>query len=163
MWKKKRIETKLNEKRFLERLKTLCREKTRFDKGYNDKDVFVVKRNKNQFWLCKHYAHVGRTDGYAYDCIYFQCIVKENGYVDIEYRFGKRLLFVIPDIIICLMALPLFTCALYDTIFNAYYQWGGLFVTMILSFLGLFNLFSHSKKERNVLEEHLFKICFPNN
>lgn len=48
MWKTKRIETKLNEKQFFDRLKTFCRDKTRFDKGYNDKDVFVVKRNRSK-------------------------------------------------------------------------------------------------------------------
>ncbi len=68
----KRIETKLTEKQFLCRLEKLCKEKTRFDKGYTDKDIFVIKRNKNKFWLCKHYAHVGRVDGYGNDCIYFQ-------------------------------------------------------------------------------------------
>ena len=99
VWKTRLIETHLTEKQFLNRLKTLCREKTRFSKGYHDEDVFVIKRNKNKFWLCKHYAHVGRTDGYANDCICFKYIVKENGYIDIEYRFGKLLLFVIPFII----------------------------------------------------------------
>ena len=103
MWKTKRIETKLNEKQFLDRLKTFCRDKTRFDKGYNDKDVFVVKRKQNKFWLCKHYANIGRTDGYGNDCIYFRYITNKNGYIDVEYKFGKRLLFVIP-FIVCFVA-----------------------------------------------------------
>ena len=42
------IETKLNENQFLIRLDTFCRKKERFDRGYNDKDLYVIKRNKNR-------------------------------------------------------------------------------------------------------------------
>ncbi len=159
MWKMKRIETKLNEKQFLDRLKTLCREKTRFDKGYNDKDVFVVKCNKNKFWLCKHYAHVGRTDGYANDCIYFQYFVKENGYIEIEYMFGKLLLFVIPFIICFTAGIALWISLVYEAIAFTNVQWGGLFVVALFWIFGLVGMLFRSKKERDLLEEHLLRIC----
>jgi hypothetical protein len=159
MWKTKRIETKLNEKQFLGRLKTFCRDKTRFDKGYNDKDVFVVKRNRSKFWLCKHYAHVGKTDGYANDCIYFQYIVNKNGYIDIEYRFGKLLLFVIPFIICFTAGIALWTTLVYDAIAFDNVQWGGLCVTALFWIFGLVGMLFRSRKERVLLEKHLLRIC----
>ena len=159
MWKTKRIETKLNEKQFLDRLKTFCRDKTRFDKGYNDKDVFVVKRNRSKFWLCKHYAHVGKTDGYANDCIYFQYIVNKNGYIDIEYRFGKRLLFLIPFIICFTAGIVLWTTLVYDAIAFDNVQWGGLCVTALFWIFGLVGMLFRSRKERVLLEKHLLRIC----
>ena len=48
MYKSKHIATKLNEKQFLSRLKTFCREKTLFDKGYNNEDIFEMYRVLNQ-------------------------------------------------------------------------------------------------------------------
>ena len=99
MYKSKHITTKLNEKQFLSRLKTFCREKTLFDKGYNNEDVFVTKRKNNRLWICKHSAVVGRSGGYANDCIYVRYSTNKSGYIDVEYRFGKLLLFVIPFII----------------------------------------------------------------
>ena len=159
MWKTKRIETKLNEKQFLDRLKTFCRDKTRFDKGYNDKDVFVVKRNRSKFWLCKHYAHVGKIDGYANDCIYFQYIVNKNGYIDIEYRFGKLLLSVIPFIICFTAGIALWTTLVYDAIAFDNAQWGGLCVTALFWIFGLVGMMFRSKKERALVEEHLLRIC----
>lgn len=64
-YKSKHIATKLNEKQFLSRLKTFCREKTLFDKGYNNEDIFVTKRKNNRLWICRHSAVVGRSGGYA--------------------------------------------------------------------------------------------------
>ena len=159
------IITNLSEQLFLNRLDSMCTKHNKFDKGYTNQNVFVVKKNQKTFRIGRHLADIpfSRYDGYFSDFIYGKYIVNSSGKVEINYRFGRPIVFIIPDIIICLVALPIFVCVLYDTIFNAYYQWGGLFVSMIFSFIGLFNLFSYSKKNRNVLEEHLCKICFPNN
>ena len=159
MWKTKRIETKLNEKQFLNRLKTFCREKTRFDKGYNDKDVFVVKRKENKVWLCKHYANIGRTDGYGNDCIHFRYITNKNGYIDVEYKFGKLLLYVIPFIVCFVAGIALWISLIYDAIVFADVQWGGLCVTALFWIFGLVGMLFRSKKERDLLEEHLLRIC----
>ncbi len=159
------IITNLSEQRFLNRLDSMCTKHNKFDKGYTMLNVFVVKRNQKTFRIGRHLADIpfSRYDGYCKDFIYGKYIVNSSGKVELNYRFGRPISFIILHVIICLMALPIFICVLYDTIFNACYQWGGLFVTMLFSFIGLFNLFSYSKKDRNVLEEHLCKICFPNN
>ena len=163
MWKTKRIETKLNEKQFLDRLKTFCRDKTRFDKGYNDKDVFVVKRNRSKFWLCKHYAHVGKIDGYANDCIYVRYSTNKSGYIDVEYRFGKLLLSVIPFIICFTVGIALWVPLVYDIISGAVAftnaQWEGYVVTALFWIFGLVGMMFRSKKERALVEEHLLRIC----
>lgn len=72
--KMKHIETHLTERHFLSRLETLCRKQERFDRGDRENDYFVVKRNNQKFRIAKHYAHVGKTDGYGYDCLYCQGI-----------------------------------------------------------------------------------------
>lgn len=159
------IETKLTENSFLNRLNTLCREKTRFDKGYTDKDIYVFKRNskdKNKFWICKHYAHIGKTDGYANDCIYFLYKVNENGYVDIEYRFGKLLLFLVPFIICFTVGIALWISLIYEAIVFNNVQWGGLCVTAFFWILGLLGSLFRSQKERLLLEQHLLLICNKN-
>ena len=56
----KRIETVLSEQSFLNRLEGLCRDKVRFDRGYEDKDTFVIKRKDHKFMLAKHYAIRGK-------------------------------------------------------------------------------------------------------
>lgn len=155
----KHIETKLTESSFLNRLKALCREKTRFDKGYNDKDVFVVNINKNKFWICKHYANIGRTDGYANDCIYFQYRVNKKGYVDIEYRFGKRLLYLVPFIICFTIGIALWIPLIYEAITFNNVQWGELSVTVFFWIFGLFGTLFRSQKEIVLLENHLLRIC----
>ena len=163
MWKTKRIETKLNEKQFLSRLKTFCREKTLFDKGYNNEDIFVTKRKNNRLWICKHYAVVGRSGGYANDCIYVRYITNKSGYIDVEYRFGKLLLFVIPFIICFTVGIAIWVPLVYDIISgvvaftNA--QWGGLCVTALFWIFGLVGMMFRSKKERALVEEHLLRIC----
>jgi len=159
MCKSNRIETRLNEKQFFNRLETFCREKTRFDKGYIDKDVFVVKRNRNKFWLCKHYASIGRTDGYANDCIRFRYIVNEKGYIDIEYRFGKPILFCIPFIICFSAGIALWISLIYDAIVYGGMQWGSLCITSLFWIFGLTGMFFRSRKEKALLKEHLLRIC----
>ena len=154
----KYIKTKLTESSFLNRLKTLCREKTRVDKGYTDKDVFVVRKNKNKFWICKHYAHIGRTDGYANDCIYFQYGVNEKGYVDIQYKFGKLLLFLVPFIICFTVGIALWMFLIYEAVVINNVQWGGLCVTTFFWAFGLFGILFRSQKERVLLEREKLRI-----
>lgn len=159
----KTITTNLSEQQFSSRLDGMCTKHERFDSGYTDKDVFVVKKKQHRFRIGYHVAQMplGRTDGYYMEFVYGKYSVNSLGKVELNYRFGKPFAFLIPYIIICLLALPIFICLLYDTVFNAFYQWGGLFVTMIFSCIGLYGLLARSKKDRAVLEEHLHKICFP--
>jgi len=155
----KHIETKLTEKQFLRRLEELCKEKTRFDKGYTDKNVFIFKRNKSKFWLCKHYADVGRTDGYGNDCIYFQYKLSEKGHVIVEYTFGKLIMLLIPFILIFAVGIALWSVLIYEAIVFFNVQWGGLCITTIFWVFGLFGLLFRSPKERQLLEKHLIQIC----
>lgn len=159
----KNIVTSLSEQQFLSRLDRMCTKHERFDKGYTELDVFVVKKKQHRFRIGYHVAQIalGRTDGYASDFVFGEYTVNSSGKVEVNYKFGKPFAFIIPFAIICIFVLPIFACVLYNTIFNEYYQWGGLFVTMIFSFIGLYGLFAYSKKDRAMLEEHLHKICFP--
>lgn len=153
------IETRISEKQFINRLEGLCRKKAYFDKGYNDKDTFVVKRKDNKFWLGKHYALIGRSDGYANDCLLCRYTVRENGLVSVHYRFGKRITYLIPFIISCALGIPIAISLIYDAIVYADPQWNGILIAVLFLALGLFGLLFRSKKERKLLEKHLFKIC----
>ena len=159
----KTITTNLSEQCFLNRLDSMCIRHKRFDRGYTDLDVFVVKRKQQWFRIGRHLASppLSRTDGYLAEFIFGEYRVNDCGKVEVNYRFGKPFTSIIPCIIICLVALPIFICLLYDAVFNAYYQWGGLFVSLLFSFIGSFDLFAHSKKARAILEQQLYKICFP--
>lgn len=159
----KTIVTNLSEQRFLNRLDSMCTKYNRFAKGYTELDVFVVKRKHKRFQIGRHLADIplSRFDGYLSEFIFGKYTVNNFGNVEVSYRFSTPFPLRIPDIIISLAGLPLFLCLLYDAIFNASYQWGGLFITMIFSFIGLFSLLGRSKKNRTVLEEHLCEICLP--
>ena len=159
MPKTKRIETGLSLKQFHDRIKLLCREKTRFDRGYHGEDVFVIKRGKKRIALCKHYASVGRSDGYANDCIFFRYAVNGKGFVELTYRFGKRFLFLTPFLICMTAGFPLWVGLLYEAFFLSTVEWGGLCVTAFFWLFGLCGILFRSRKERALLEEHLLKIC----
>jgi len=155
----KKIETNISERRFLERLETLCRKKERFDRGYCDKDIFVVKRNKNKFWICKHYANCGRTDGYAYDCMYCRYNVNEKGYVTVEYRLGKLRSALFAFVICFTVGIALWIPIVYEAVAFSNVQWGELCVTALFWIFGLVGMLFRSQKERLLLEEHLLRIC----
>ena len=88
-----------------------------------------------------------------------QYIVNKNGYIDIEYRFGKLLLFVIPFIICFTAGIALWTTLVYDAIAFDNVQWGGLCVTALFWIFGLVGMLFRSRKERVLLEKHLLRIC----
>lgn len=157
----KMIDTRLDEKQFLDRLETLCRKKERFDRGYRDKDLFVVKRNKNKFWLSKHYALLGRTDGYMNDCLYCQYTVNDNGFVSVKYHFGKHRINLIPFLISFIMGIFMWVGLLIDSILYSDPNWNGIFVAALFWTLGLVGLIIKSKKDRYELETHLQKVCHP--
>ena len=159
----KTIITNLSERRFLERIDSLCTKEQHFDNGYADSDVFVVRRKHAHFRIGRHMASRlhSRTDFYLPEFLIGEYSVNSQGKVELKYRFGKPLSFIIPDILVCLVVLPMFIVILYQAVFYADWQWGGMLVTMFLSFVGLFGLFVRSKKTRTILEEHLRKICFP--
>lgn len=156
----KTVKTQMSEQRFLSRLEGLCRKKTRFDKGYVDKDTFVIKRKGNKFWLAKHYASLGRSDGYAMDCLYCKYGVDQNGYVFVKYTVGKRLTYLIPFGISFIIGAFLWVSIIYDTI--VYHQspdGNGIAVAALFWALSLVGTLLRSKKERTALEEHLLSIC----
>lgn len=155
------INTNLSEHEFLNRLNDMCAKHMPFDKGYSQMDVFVVKRKAQYFRIGRHFADIplSRFDGYYKEFIYGKYTVNDSGKVDVCYRFGTPITFLIPNLIISLLAVPIFVCLLYDAIFYNSYQWGGLIVTFIFSFIGLFDLFIYSKKHRTAIKEHLINIC----
>lgn len=92
----------------MERLEALCAKKTLFDRGYTDKECFVIKRNKNKFWLGKHYVGgFWGPNGYQNCLIFCKYKVNDRGHVDVEYRFGKILLYVFPCVMAFLMCFPI--------------------------------------------------------
>lgn len=155
----KTLETHLKESRFLSRVETLCRKKARFSKGYANEDTFVYIKNNNKISLCKHYATMGRGDGYAIDCLHCYYSSDENGHLKIMYKFGKMPFFWIPFLIAFVAGIVLWIALLCDFILSSNIDWGGIIVASIFWIFGLFGLFGKSKKERESLEKHLFKIC----
>ena len=153
------IETVLSERQFLRRLEALCRTKTRFDKGYEDKDTFVTKRNDNKFWLGKHYALIGRTDGYAVDVLFGKYKITEEGRILITYRFGKRLTYMIPFFVAIVIGSFLWASVIYDAIIYGLPDLNGIAIAALCWALGLGGAFIRSKKERKALEAHLLRIC----
>ena len=83
--------------------------------------------------------------------------------LDVEYRFGKLLLFIIPFIICFTVGIAIWVSLVYDIISGAVSftnaQWGGLCVTAIFWIFGLVGMMFRSKKERVLVEEHLLRIC----
>ena len=156
------IITNLSEQRFLNRLESMCTKHKRFDKGYTEVDVFVVKRKQQRFRIGRHLADVpfSRFDGYLSQFIFGEYVVNSLGKVELKYRFGIPLTFSIPYMLMGVVGFPLFIYLLYDAVFNDCYQWGGLFVSSIFSLIGLCGLVVRPKKDRVILEEHLHKICF---
>ena len=153
------IETSLNENQFLSRLETFCRKKQRFDVGYNDKDVFVFKRKKNKFWLSKHYAYAGRSDGYMKICIHCSYCVNDRGFVSVKYRFGQRPVFMIPLLIACLVGGFISGWVIFDIVKYGSFDWAEIFVASVFWIFGLGNLLIRSKKDKSELDGQLKKIC----
>ena len=153
------IETHLTEKQFLDRMDTLCRKKERFDRGYHDIDTFVVKRKRNKFWLGKHYAYVGRSDGYASVFLYCRYDVTEKGYVRVGYRYGAPLIHLIPFAICAGVGGVLCLSSLYDAVFDRAPQWASIFISSAMWMIGLVGLLFRSKKDRRALESHLLFVC----
>ena len=159
----KTIITNLSEQHFLNRLNSLCTKNKRFDKGYTEVDVFVVKRKQQRFRIGRHLADMpfSRFDGYLSQFIFGEYVVNSLGKVELKYRFGIPLAFSIPYMLTGIVGFSLLAPLLYDAVFNNCYQWGGLFVSSIFSLFGLCGLLVRPKKDRAILEEHLYRICFP--
>ena len=155
----KHIETVLSEQRFLNRLEGLCRDKVRFDRGYEDKDTFVIKRKDHKFMLAKHYASIGRRHGYANDCLYCRYYTNEKGYVSIDYRFWKMKGYLIPFIVSLILGSGLWIYWIYEAIASSNVQWDAMCVAALIWILGLGGMLVRSKKERIALEKHLYRIC----
>ena len=159
----KYIETKLTEKRFLNRIQTLCTEKTLFDR-YNDRECFVTKRNKNKFWIgkyypCKYYPYKGRYGGYGSNGIFLKYNVNQKGHVDIEYRFGILLSLLVPNIVCFTAGMALWIPLVYEAVVCKNVQWGGPCVSSLFWIIGLVGLSFRSSKEKVILEKHLLRIC----
>ncbi len=155
------INTDLSEKEFVSRLEKMCMIHRKFDKGYQDLDVFVVKRNNKKFRLGHHLPLVGRTDGYSIEYIFGEYVVDKNNRVIVTYRFGKTFLFLMPFFIAILFSLPIFIYLVYDLINNSILQLDGLIISFLISTLSLTAIFLRSKNEKDTLEKHLHRICLP--
>ena len=155
----KSIQTRLSEKTFLSRLDSLCRQKTLFDKGYNDKDVFVIRKYKKTYCLCLHYAQVGRSDGYAMDCIFFRYELNCNGHVCVKYRIGKMISFLIPFVFCFAIGIAMWSALVFEAIVSKNVMWDGIIVATAFLMFGAINVLYRSKKQISLLEEHLFRIC----
>ena len=152
------IETRLNEKSFLDRLACYCREQTRGDKGYHDQDTFVFSRKEEKFWIGRHMAHKGKSDGYANERINGTYHVNDHGHVVVSYRVGKHPFIVVSHTVAFLLGLIPVVGLLTEAMRASSMSWyGGIFGLFFIGF-GLSGFFS-SPKEINTLEEHLAYIC----
>ncbi len=120
----------------------------------------MVDREGNGFWLGKHYALVGRTDGYANDCLFCRYTVSEEGFVSVEYRFGKMRSLLIPFLVSLAVGLFFLGATVFDGILDGSWNFpvlgvGGLF--LILGVVGL--IVPAGKKDRADLVSHLERIC----
>ena len=155
----KQIETQLLEKHFIQRLESLCRAKEHYDRGYVDKDTFVVKRKNQKFCLLKHYARLGRTHGYASEGLYCQYHTNEEGYVVVRYDFRLRTAYLIPFLMALGMGLFIWILVFFDIFSAVAFPWNEFWISVLFWVLGLGGLLIRSKQERVFLEEHLMKIC----
>ncbi len=152
------IETRLTEQEFLERMEKFCQQKERFDKGYSDRETFVYARKEQKFWLGRHFAHAGRSDGFANDRVNGKYTVSDQGLVTVSYRFGKHPLLMIPHLISFVAGAAIAVPVIDKAIGHEGFYWrAGLFALCFLIF-GVIGLFS-SRKEKASQEEHLQYIC----
>ncbi|MBE6557577.1 MAG: hypothetical protein E7661_00965 [Ruminococcaceae bacterium] len=152
------IETRLSEKSFLDRLACYCREQTRGDKGYHDQDTFVFSRKEEKFWIGRHMAHKGKSDGYANERINGTYHVNDHGHVVVSYRVGKHPFIVVSHTVAFLLGLIPVVGLLTEAMRASSMSWyGGIFGLFFIGF-GLSGFFS-SPKEISILEEHLAYIC----
>ena len=148
------IETRLNEKSFLDRLACYCREQTRGDKGYHDQDTFVFSRKEEKFWIGRHMAHKGKSDGYANERINGTYHVNDHGHVVVSYRVGKHPFILASHTVVFLLGLIPVAGLLTDAMrANSMSWYGGICGLLFIGF-GLSGFFN-SPKEINTLEEHL--------
>ncbi len=154
------INTIFTEKQFVDRLGQHCRLKTRLDAGYNDIDTFVCKIKGNRFWLGKHYASVGKTDGFSPERLNCKYDMNESGRVIVRYQRAKHPSYAI----FYLLAFVIGTTFCVDSFINAFEMFDDFRIDefiFALAFLviGLFGLIIKPRKEWLSLEEHLHKIC----
>ncbi len=155
----KTVETCISEQRFLSRIESLCVKKAKFDKGYADREVFVVKQNNNTFWIAKHYPSRPREREYVGDCLYCKYSKNQNGHIVVNYNYGKRPMHWIYTVIVFVVGLVLWASVIYDVIVNSSIDLNEILITVLICLVGLVFTFRRSKKEQKVLKEHLLKIC----
>jgi len=152
------IDTHLTEQNFLERLSCYCREQTRGDKGYRDQDTFIFARKKQKFWIGRHYAHAGRSDGYANERINGTYHVNDHGHVVVSYNVGKHPAILVPHIVFFLLGMVPVVGLLNDAMRQSSMSWYGGVCGLAFVGLGLSGFFNR-RKEVDALEEHLLYIC----
>lgn len=152
------IETRLNEKSFLDRLACYCREQTRGDKGYHDQDTFVFSRKEEKFWIGRHMAHKGKSDGYANERINGTYRVNDHGHVVVSYRVGKHPLTLVFHTVAFLLGLIPVAGLLTEAMRANSMSWYGGICGLLFMGFGVSGFFS-SPKEISTLEEHLSYIC----
>lgn len=154
----KTIGTHFTEQVFLDRLARFCRQKAPRDKGYTNTDTFVCARKDKKFWIGKHYAHAGRSDGYANERLNCTYRVNDSGHVTVSYRFGKHPALLLPHIIILAIGLPMAVSMVIDAINH---EWNFMSSGIVVLFFIIFGVvgFFGSAKEKAAQEEHLRYIC----
>ncbi len=152
------IQTKLSKNSFENRLKTMTTPYKHWNFDYKDKNCYVLKQKKDNFRIGYHVPYVWNTDGYWCEYLYGKYVVNDDGYVVINYRFGKPLFIIIPFIVLLIMCLPIFLYLLYDVIINGIFDIA-IFISGIFSIIGAVGLFGKSKKTRHSYLTLLQKIC----
>ena len=153
------IETCMSEQRFLSRLEGLCRRKERFDKGYEDKDVFVIEKKGRTFRIGKHYALYGRNHGCIPDCLSGTYTVGQDGFVRVNYRFSRRPMYRFFSAVALLGGCVLWISVLCEYFAHGNYNGNEMAVGGLLWVLAVVGMLLRSGKERAALERHLYHIC----
>lgn len=154
----KTIVTHLTEQAFLDRLDRFCRPKTKSDKEYLDIDTFVCFRKEKNFWIGRHHAHGGRSDGFANDRINGTYRVEDSGHVTVSYRFGKHPALLLFHVVLLVIGIPMAVSVLIDAMNHSAVSWHTGLMALFFMIFGVVGFFG-SGKEKAAQEEHLKYIC----
>lgn len=158
---KKSITTELDEKQFLSQLNKLCVPYRAVGRGYELSDVFAAKVRKNRFRFARRFFAVRARDLLEDEFLFGKYSVGENGKVEVTYRIGHRLVFLVPMCLLFFAGAVMLFSVISDTVALHTFHAGILFTSVALIAISLFEILYFSKKQTEALEVHLRRICRP--
>ena len=160
-FRKKKITTELYEKQFLSQLNKLCVPYRAVGRGYELTDVFVAKVRKNRFRFARRSFAVRAKDLLENEFLFGKYSVGENGKVEVTYRIGHRLVFLVPMCLLFFAGAVLLFSGISDTVALHTFPTEKILISVFLIAISLFELLFYPKSQIESLEGHLQKICKP--